>query len=265
MKTLKFKSDGKEVELLTKILKKRGYISEVSSYFGTTVKKAVQQFQAAHVDPRDRPLAPDGIVGPLTWWALQNDNVSKLKFPNHTTERICNMYDLEDDEYSTFGEIVVSYAVDEILSGGREIGKNNSGKFVKKYLSKIVPVPNNWCAGFVSYCFQKAANKNGIEMPFKYSVGAKNIYKQFYRKGWTYKATHDDPPKPGDIIVWHRGVPKSWKGHIGLVAHYEDGIVYTIEGNKGIFPAKVRAFTYELGRINKLYGFGRVKDVTYLF
>ena len=57
-----------------------------------------------------------------------------------------------------------------------------------------------------------------------------------------------------------RPTREGWKGHIGLVRHCSNGLVYTIEGNEGNFPAPVRGLTYTLGRIGKLLGFGRVRD-----
>ena len=46
--------------------------------------------------------------------------------------------------------------------------------------------------------------------------------------------------------------------HIGLVRKLEYGVLYTIEGNKGGFPAKVNQFDYVLSRMDNLLGFGRV-------
>jgi hypothetical protein len=38
----------------------------------------------------------------------------------------------------------------------------------------------------------------------------------------------------------------------------EHGILFTVEGNKGGFPAPVRVFDYVVSRIDRLLGFGRV-------
>ena len=38
--------------------------------FGPNMKRAVQLFQARHVDPEGRPLKPDGEVGAITWGVL---------------------------------------------------------------------------------------------------------------------------------------------------------------------------------------------------
>jgi hypothetical protein len=58
--------------------------------------------------------------------------------------------------------------------------------------------------------------------------------------------------------VFWRGSKTGWMGHIGIVESYENGIVTTIEGNKGPFKSVVRRYTYTLGQIDKMLGFGRV-------
>ena len=60
-----------------------------------------------------------------------------------------------------------------------------------------------------------------------------------------------------DILVFWRGSKTGWMGHIGIVESYEHGIVTTIEGNKGPPMSKVRRFTYKLGKIDTLLGWGR--------
>ncbi len=155
---------------------------------------------------------------------------------------------------SPAGRAALAAAIGEMQAGAREIGTNNSGVWVEKYLNGIVPPPANWCAGFVSWCYGHAPG--GI--PFRYSLGARDIRNQFQRRGWTFDASDEEQPAPGDIIVWWRGRPEGWQGHIGLVHHCSHGIIYTIEGNKGGFPAPVRMFDYVVSRIDRLLGFGRV-------
>lgn len=94
-------------------------------------------------------------------------------------------------------------------------------------------------------------------MPYKYSLGARDVRNQFRRKGWTYDVQQVEPA-PGDIVVWWRGTQDGWMGHIGFVHHHADGILHTIEGNRGPFPSHVQSYTYVLSRMEKLLGFGRV-------
>lgn len=87
--------------------------------------------------------------------------------------------------------------------------------------------------------------------------GARAIRNDFRRRDWLYDPKEVEP-QPGDLMFWWRGQPDGWKGHVGFVYRFEDGVVYTVEGNKGAFPAPVGAFDYVLGRIDRLLGFGRV-------
>lgn len=237
---------GAAVERLTRLLKRRDYLDTKCRIFTLAVRRAVEEFQARHVDERDRPLEVDGIVGPLTWWALEEDHsVRPPELPW--------AHRMPAEGGSERGRAALRTAIAEAKAGAREIGANNSGRFVDKYLNGIVPAPANWCAGFVSWCFSQ--HPDGI--PYEYSVGARDIRGQFKRKGWLVEG---ETPEPGDIVVWWRGKPEGWMGHIGFVHHCSNGIVYSLEGNKGNFPAPVRGFSYTLGRIDRLLGFGRVPD-----
>lgn len=251
---LKINSTGDAVKDLTTLLKDRGYLSSVTRTFDSNVRMVVREFQARHVDERGRPLDVDGIVGPLTWWALENPDNRDI-FDQPIPEQITKMPVAGG---TPRGRAALATALAEMQAGAREVDANNSGPWVKKYLNGLIATPANWCAGFVSWCF--AQHPNGI--PFKYSLGARDIRNQFRAKGWLYEVDANNSPEPGDIIVWWRGHPQGWMGHIGLVHHFsEGGILYTIEGNKGGFPAPVRPFDYVMGRIETLLGFGRVPDI----
>ncbi len=248
MASLKYGSRGKAVQRLTRLLADRGHLPKATSRFGKQVKAAVLEFQARHVDSRGRPLVADGVVGPLTWWALEHPDNSDLLVRPPPADAIAMQ-----TGGTAAGRAALVAAIAEMQAGAREGGANNAGPWVEKYLNGIVAAPANWCAAFVSWCYSQAPG--GI--PFNYSLGARDIREQFRQRGWTYDA-RDVAPEPGDIIVWWRGQPEGWQGHIGLVHHVADGILFTIEGNKGGFPAPVAVFDYVLGRIDRLLGFGRV-------
>lgn len=92
-------------------------------------------------------------------------------------------------------------------------------------------------------------------MPFKYSLGARDILRQLKAKGWTYPAHGATTPQPGDLVVWWRGKLSGSQGHIGFVYELSDGMLYTIEGNHS---ASVAGFSYVYSRINKLLGFAHI-------
>jgi len=244
---LKSGDKGAAVRRLTDLLLARGFLAAAGDRFDAGVRSAVKNFQAHHVDRRGHPLVADGVVGPLTWWALATPDITAVigapAMPDLTLP----------PGGSTAGRAALQAALNEMAAGAREVGADNAGPWVEKYLNRIIPPPADWCAGFVSYCY--GAAPGGI--PFPYTLGARRIREHFKARGWIY-----DPagtlPEPGDIVVWWREQPDGWKGHIGLVHHHAGGILHTIEGNKGGFPAPVRRFDYVLGRIDRLLGFGRV-------
>jgi hypothetical protein len=141
--------------------------------------------------------------------------------------------------------------------GKGEEGANNAGPVVKKYLNGLAEPPMNWCAAFVSWCFKTAWESSdmasGYFMPFDYSLSARSIYNEFKRKEALVQT-----PDAGDLIFFWRESIDSWMGHIGIIEELaDDGWVHTIEGNKGVFPSKVRRYAYEWP-ISELLGFGRV-------
>lgn len=248
MDIIQLGAGGREVRDITALLVRRGHLEAATGTFNRRVKAAVEEFQARHVDSRGRPLAVDGKVGPLTWWALNHpDNTDLLGEPPEP-ERL-----KMPKGGGRAGRAALRAALGEMSLGASEVGANNSGPWVEKYLNGIIPAPANWCAGFVTWCCTHAPG--GI--PFNYHLGARNIRDRFRRKRWAFDATQR-LPEPGDIAAWWCGQPDSWMGHIGLVHHVADGILYTVEGNKGGFPAPVGVFDYVLGRMDRLLGFGSV-------
>lgn len=138
---------------------------------------------------------------------------------------------------------IVSIAIQELGNG--EEGANNSGKHVMKYTGgKEVP----WCAGFVSYVICKAGGSCEIDL------SAKSIYNTAV---WNNGVVTN--PQPGDLIGFWRESITSWKGHIGIVEKVDDKYVYTIEGNVGKYPAKVKRFKYDKNNIPKFVGYVRYK------
>lgn len=245
--TLKKGSSGPDVSKLVKDLTKLGYYSgPPTSLFDNEVLKAVRAFQMQGVDGAGRPLVVDGIVGPVTIAAIAAElaGATGSAAPPAISPAV-------PAGGSARARAALNVALAELNRGAGESGGNNVGPDVDKYLNHIVPAPADWCAGFVSYCFKNS----GLPMPYSYSLGARDTLKQLKAKGWGVTCSDANPPQPGDVIVWWRVAPSSWKGHIGLVLGYSGGIVTTIEGNK---TPKVGKFNYTLGAIDKLLGFARV-------
>ena len=247
-------SRGDAVFATTKLLAALGYLPAARKEFDAAVAMAVRAFQSQHLDPRGAPLVPDGIVGPLTLFAL---DAATGRRPDAEPSRP----GLSDTAASGGGSVALAaleMALAEYRRGAGEAGGNNRGSDIRRYLDGRAPEGSDWCAGFVSHCFRAGAAALRQEMPFSYSVGARDIRNQLRNKGWEYKPTLAAPPQPGDIVTWWRGSQAGWQGHIGLVHSCADGVLTTIEGNRGAFPAKVGPFTYVLSRMERLLGFSRI-------
>jgi hypothetical protein len=254
MISLKKGMTGQDVLDLVKDLAGAGYspTGGDTNVFSNEIAAAVKAFQSEHLGPDDNPLKVDGEVGPLTRWAL--DVTLGRRKANRLPKQTLPQINSRPANASKSGWNALQLAVAEMKKGAGEKGRDNAGPDVTRYLKPgNGKTGDSWCAAFVSYCFDGG---NPGTMPYKYTIGAQDTLKQFEKKGWAYQASVENPPAPGDIIVWWRGKVPGWKGHIGIVSKYSDGIVTTIEGNRGSFPSKVRSFTYVLGRIDKLLGFG---------
>lgn len=248
---LKKGNQGSEVKEVQSLLMNKGFLTdeEVNGIFDNETYRAVRVFQAQNLDQHGQPLKVDGQVGELTWWSLHN------LMPTILTPSAVDNKQMPDIALggSQRGRAALQTAINELKAGAGEIGGNNSGPFVKKYLHGMLPEGNPWCAGFVSYCF----SQNPAGMPFHYSLGAREILRIFQARGWANKPNSDYLPKRGDVVVWWRDQPSSGKGHIGLVHQLRDGFLYTIEGNKS---PNVQGFSYVMSRMDKLLGFGHVPD-----
>ena len=230
-------------------LVEKGFLTdeEVSGTFDHETYRAVRTFQSQNLDELGQPLVVDGKVGALTWWSLHNAK------PSIVTPSAIDFAEMPPDDAggSPRGRAALAAAIAELRAKACEIGGNNCGPFVKKYLNRLAPEGQPWCAGFVSFCF--AQGPRGT--PFRYSVGARDILQQFKTNGWANKPGSGYVPVPGDVVVWWREQLSSTKGHIGIVHQVHNGFLYTIEGNKS---PSVQGFSYVFSRMDKLLGFGHV-------
>ncbi len=191
-----------------------------------------------------RGLTVDGYCGPQTQRDLLQDMFGNSAVP------------------SNLGLMALEVAITEIGNG--ELGVNNAGDHVARYFGvsedRGSSAIGSWCAAFVGYCCERAAGDLGIELPFQRSGGAKATYKRVGEAGQFIEVSE---ALPGDVVCWDRGklLPNgqpSWQGHIGFVEKLQEGILYTIEGNVGRFPSKVRRFMHDIDKEPRLIGCARL-------
>ena len=250
MTFIKKGSRGPVVTELQNVLRELDYNIPVTGIFDTATYKAVRNFQSRHLDKHNLPLEIDGEVGDITWWALKN--------PRSRVDGGAINYGIMPELSfggSMIGRNALQAAIREINAGAGEEGGNNKGPWVRKYLQPAgLGEGYSWCAAFVSWCFLQATGGEKKNMPFRYNAGARNIYNQLKKNGLIYD-TNLTAPQPGDIVAWWRVSMASGFGHIGIVHHFKDGFLYTIEGNKA---ANVAGFSYVKTRMDKVLGYGRI-------
>ncbi|WP_096700654.1 CHAP domain-containing protein [Magnetospirillum sp. 15-1] len=248
---LKRGGDGPEVRELQTALVIRGFVVAPTGRFDTTTYQAVRAFQSQNVDRDGQPLKVDGSVGDLTWAALTGGKPAAAAHPIGVDFTTMPPSDLGG---AATGRNGLKAAIGELTAGAGEIGGDNSGPWVEKYLDGRAPPGSSWCAGFVSWCLREG---NGGASPLVYSLGARDILAQCRKRGWAFPPGSSASPLPGDLVVWWRVAADGWQGHVGFVHQLRDGKLYTIEGNKSAF---VQGFSYTYAAMDKLLGFCRLPD-----
>jgi uncharacterized protein (TIGR02594 family) len=96
-----------------------------------------------------------------------------------------------------------------------------------------------WCSIFVNWCAKK--------------VNLKGTGKADARS-WLFAGQRVESPEPGDVVVFWREKPESWKGHVGFFFGFSrDGLrVYCLGGNQGN-QVSISAFP-----VNTILGFRRL-------
>lgn len=150
---------------------------------------------------------------------------------------------------NNIGLAALEVAKQELKAGAREIGGNNRGRFVAKYLQPCgLKPPQPWCAAFISWCIREGSKKRPA-MPYMCSA----------RQLFNWAGSHGlrlEKPEPGCLIFWKRGL-LGWQAHVGFVERVEPGKIATIEGNR---TSKVQRFQYQGPRISRILGYIRIPD-----
>jgi hypothetical protein len=162
---------------------------------------------------------------------------------------------------STLLERVVLIARSNLGYG--EVGGNNRGKFIRLIGGDELSVDDPaWCALFAGYCYRRAYeilrpyDKQPAWLFRRYptpEAGARNLVTQLATVGRSF----EDPDlcTPGDLVLWKR------KGghHVAVVEWVEDGLVHTIEGNVGRYPAKVKRLVHDVVNEDAFVTFASIK------
>lgn len=74
-----------------------------------------------------------------------------------------------------------------------------------------------WCSAFANYCAKTAG------LPFTSKLNARS---------WLKIGTEVKTPELGDIVVFWREDPDSWKGHVAFYVRETEDLVYVLGGNQ---------------------------------
>jgi hypothetical protein len=213
---------------------------EVDGLFGPETEAAVRLFQTRFPDAEGRALRVDGEVGPITWAAM---------FGGGSLPAI-----------SQGGALVQAM----LRHAGEQIGVSedppgsNRGEKVQEFLSAVrVPPGNPWCAAFVYWCVEHAAEELGVANRLPRTGGVLEMWRRAKRDGLPCVPASQASVQPslvsaGMVFIIDHG---HGKGHAGFVEGQEDGRLVTVEGNSsdggsregtGVFRLRRRT----LGTIN---------------
>lgn len=135
--------------------------------------------------------------------------------------------------YAKVRKRAVEIGLAEWAKDVREDTGPNAGTHIDKYYKwdyATVGSDLNWCGLFVNYCFKRAAQEYGMDVPWSNCT----FWKGRTVTSWAY--ANDNvlvgyPIYPGDIYVMN-------SGHIGMVRQATDDgscVMYTIDGNQSTY------------------------------
>lgn len=112
-----------------------------------------------------------------------------------------------------------------------------------------------WCAIFVSWCADQCGYLDAGIIP-KFASCREGVAWFKARNAW-HPRSSGYTPKAGDLIFFDwadeiTGIRNGSPNHVGLVVITAGGKVYTVEGNSGAFPGKVREKSYSLTSLDIL-------------
>jgi hypothetical protein len=192
-----------------------GFAVAVDGDFGEATEKRVRDFQA------DRGLKVTGVVDFATHEELVAPMVRALN-PIAAGGK-------------TLSALALAYARQHIKQRAREVGGDNRGPWVRAYLGWDGP-DARWCAGFVCFALEQAANTLGVKPPIASSSScdtlaneAKSANKFVPESRVRSGAFPKSDLAPGSFFLV-RKVPGDWV-HVGMLTAVAAKTFDTAEGN----------------------------------
>ncbi len=207
-------SKGKKVKLIQQWLCYHGLELRVDSDFGRVTETRVKNFQS------QSGLPETGIIDEVTHNAL----TAPLR-------RVLTPIAVPP---SSFEACVAAYARRHLLEIPQEIKGTNDGPWVRLYMDGNEGEDFAWCAGFVKFLMNQAAESLNMTMPVKGHWGCDQFVDQAKEAGIFVEGRGIDKSKivPGSLFVALKE-PGDY-GHIGVVTFAGSDYFETIEGNTNL-------------------------------
>lgn len=81
-----------------------------------------------------------------------------------------------------------------------------------------------WCSSFVCFVMEATRLASGK------TIGSVNS--KLARSWLKWGVSSKSDPWPGDVVVYWRGKPDGWQGHVGIFLKEANGRIYTLGGNQ---------------------------------
>jgi len=203
--------------------------------------------EMVRIAQRELGLPVDGKCGPKTRAALEAQTSPASTGPR-TSRAMTTLAELK----ALYPQVPdISLAAVEIalaLRGRGEEGANNAGSFLTEIGGRQGA---EWCALLAGHPFRVAHQLAGLEPPtwtFRTAgvaePGALRLVQQASAVGGQ-RFTDPEDALPGDLVLWKR----TGGHHVAIVWHpLLGGLVATVEGNVGRFPALVRDLRHDVSK-----------------
>lgn len=228
--TIKRGDDSADVKTAQRKLKENGFFDNYtpSGVFGENTEKAVVHFQQTHLGEDGKPLKPDGVIGPKTWWALYNPSGHGQK--QGIGDKAERYQDIIPDGLTHERLAVLEQALLIYTAGTREVPDgSNTGDGVTKFHEWFGMRPAPWCA--MAFCWIVYQALGRLPWSQKQAHVA-TLWRLCKGLGMAKHLSSDYAPRPGDGFVM---VHPNDTGHIGIVVRVSaDGrFLDVFEGNSG--------------------------------
>jgi peptidoglycan hydrolase-like protein with peptidoglycan-binding domain len=188
------------------------------------------------------PVKIDGSFGSATTEQLKN-------FQHKSGLQTSGTYSLDEHEQLTasfvealnpiaangndLGELIVAVARQHIKQRPIEVGGQNSGPWVRMYMSGHDGPEWLWCAGFCFFIISQACNLLGKKVPMQTTFSVDTIVERAKAAGQFHRQQEvQGTPSmavPGSLFAVRR-TPISYS-HVGIVSRSSQATISTCEGN----------------------------------